>query len=84
MTVRRIVARTPTILVTAGNFEIFDTKKRPQLRKWHRRGLKNNDSYEDVKLDIPVRGVGAVDTGHDASYWVKGLVFWRSGGLRRR
>ena len=51
VTVTRIVTRTPAILVTVGTVEIFDIKKRRQLREWHLRGLKNEDSYEDLDLD---------------------------------
>ena len=51
MTATRIVTITPAILVTVDTFEIFDIKKRRQLREWRLRDLKNEDSYEDRDLD---------------------------------
>ena len=69
MAVTRIVTRTPTILVTIGTLEIFDIKKRRQLREWHLRGFKNEWTptipvtahiFESLGLAVkgPYHGVG--------------------------
>ena len=62
VTVTRIVIRTPTRTNSDSHedcdqdtrdpcdcwhFEVVDGKKRRELREWHLRSLKNEDSYED-------------------------------------
>ena len=65
MTATRIETITPAILVTVGTFEIFDIKKRRQLREWR------VGTFESLRLAArgPYHGRGggggAVDTGHD-------------------